>query len=509
MEALSELIQLVTQKRIKKVELFDENSRNKSSNYYKLFDGIHSKKYLDDQDAAEDIYQCDPSAKKYLILKTRLKQKLLNTLFFLDFNKGEDVTEQDIARHECSKSLYYAKILLFNKNASLAIPVIEKTYKRAQEMELTAIEFECANILREYFFEENLYKDFINFRSISEKIEKKLYAENNTQKYFQELWATYRRSKNNHEEVRQLSNKYAEIVKGYVQEFNTKLLQDYFFKINMLCHRLNEDYKAVQKTINRQEIYYDNAQEFYPKSASEELQIQMMNSFLHLKDYEGSQTYLNNRHIIPQGTPNWYKLQEYRYLIAMHKGWYVPAAEIFKDTLQQSNFRNIAPEEKLRWKTFQAYLHYFYKSTKMKDLRSLIQNSKIDFKLSDYIDDRPPFSKENRSLNLSILVSQILFYVDRLDFDGIKDCIQALNPYCRRYPKKDINFRSECFIYLLKEMVSEDFKFYQTRKNTEKIFKEMSQTPLEYDSEGNGLEVIPYEVAWERILENLKNYCYG
>ena len=82
MDALNELIKLVTKKRVKKVELFDENSRNKSSNYFKLFDGIHTRRYQSDTDAAQDIYQCDPSEKKYLILKTRLKQKLLNTLFF-------------------------------------------------------------------------------------------------------------------------------------------------------------------------------------------------------------------------------------------------------------------------------------------------------------------------------------------------------------------------------------------------------------------------------------------
>src|SRR4028118_1142287 len=106
MDSLSELIRLVTKKRIKKVELFDESSRNKSSNYFKLFEGIHSGHYRSDQDAAKDIYDCDPSEKKYLILKTRLKQKLLNTLFFLDFEDDENVPAYKNALYDCNKTLY-------------------------------------------------------------------------------------------------------------------------------------------------------------------------------------------------------------------------------------------------------------------------------------------------------------------------------------------------------------------------------------------------------------------
>ncbi|MGB3617499.1 MAG: hypothetical protein WBA12_05225, partial [Catalinimonas sp.] len=101
MNNLRQIIDLVTHKRIKKVELFDESSRNKSSNYYRLFEGIRSRRYQSDDDAAADLYDCAPTEKKYLILKTRLKQKLLNTLFFLDF-RDPDVAEYKTVAYECN-----------------------------------------------------------------------------------------------------------------------------------------------------------------------------------------------------------------------------------------------------------------------------------------------------------------------------------------------------------------------------------------------------------------------
>ena len=106
MESISELIKLVTQKRVKKIELFDETSRNKSSNYFKLFDGIHSETYDSDEEAASDIYNCLPSEKKYLILKTRLKQKLLNTLFFVEHDKNETSVQKQMEL-EAKKSVFY------------------------------------------------------------------------------------------------------------------------------------------------------------------------------------------------------------------------------------------------------------------------------------------------------------------------------------------------------------------------------------------------------------------
>ena len=61
MDSIAEIIKIVTKRRIKKVELFDESSRNKNSNYFKLFEGIHQGTYKSDEEAAKDLYDCDPS----------------------------------------------------------------------------------------------------------------------------------------------------------------------------------------------------------------------------------------------------------------------------------------------------------------------------------------------------------------------------------------------------------------------------------------------------------------
>lgn len=509
MDSLSELIRLVTKKRVKKVELFDENSRNKSSNYFKLFDGIHSEKYRSDADAAKDIYACDPSEKKYLILKTRLKQKLLNTLFFLDF-EDESVPEYKSILYDCNKALYCAKVLLMNGSKKIAIPAVEKTLRRAQEFHLTDIELECAKILRSHYSVSNQYKEFIYFRDLTEKIEQRLHAENLSDRYYQELIAIYAKSKANRGKVRKLADKYYKALTEDFKKHNSTKLSLNFFKIKTMFHQFSDDYKSAIEVTNEAEAYVKSNPKFHPATRLEDLAIQKMNFYLHLKNFEDGEAYAKKSLLLfEEGSNNWYTFQEYYFLLAMHSQNYLKAAEVFHSVIEQPSFRLLSENKKERWKTFQAYMHYIYKTHKIREIRPIIQNAKTNFRLNDYLLEKPAFAKEKRGLNIATLTVQILFHLEKFDIEKVNECVIAIEKYCRRYPKKDINFRSECFISMLINMSKEGFRFYQTRKASEKIYEEMTSIHMEYHGGNRALEILPYEVMWNTVLDKLKAYKYG
>jgi hypothetical protein len=508
METLLELINLVTQKRVKKVELFDENSRNKSSNYYKLFGGIHSQRYRNDEEAAQDIYQCAASEKKYLILKTRLKQKLLNTLFFLDVEPSEQISDYESVLNECEKTLFHVKTLLLHKAQYIALPLIEKMLKKAQEYNLTSIEYECAIMMYKHYAEVNLYKDFLLYKAMAERIEQKLMAENNAEKLLVELKISYYKSKVEKEGLVKMAEEFSVIIRRDLQKFNSDKLKDNYLKIKTIQARLLYDFPSVLKYLDEREEHLKNSAKYRSQSQIDEIQIEKMNAYLHLKDFEGAIKYRNQINITSEREV-WFILQEYSLLLALHTNNFVDAAQVFQQTLEHSKFRTMPSTQKERWLVFQAYLHYVYKSQKIKAIRLLTQNAKIEFKLSDFLEIKPEFSKSNRGLNMSILTIQLLFYLEKMDTEGMSECIQSLEPYSRRYPKRDASYRSECFIGMLTEMWKEDFRYYQTRKNAEKYYEELNTTPFEYLGGNKYLEVLPYEVIWGTILEKLKQFKYG
>jgi hypothetical protein len=155
----------------------------------------------------------------------------------------------------------------------------------------------------------------------------------------------------------------------------------------------------------------------------------------------------------------------------MHTGQYLKAAEIFQSVVDLSSFRLLSEVKKERWRIFQAYLHYIYKSQKIKEIRPAIQNAKTNFRVNDFLTEKPVFAKEKRGLNIAALTVQIMFLLEKFETDKLNECVNAIAKYCRRYPKKDINFRSECFIEMLVNMSKEDLDFTRQEKILKKYMK--------------------------------------
>lgn len=83
MKNLIEIAQIITKKKIRKIEIFDEHYlQNKSSKFNDFYEGLIQGKFKNDRDAAEHLYKSTPKDDKYRQLKSRFRKRLLNTLFF-------------------------------------------------------------------------------------------------------------------------------------------------------------------------------------------------------------------------------------------------------------------------------------------------------------------------------------------------------------------------------------------------------------------------------------------
>src|SRR4029453_14163176 len=83
----------------------------KENLYLKLYKGISDGTFETDEQAAAALYQTGPDNKKNFIVKKRLKERLINTLFFLNHHKIQDSAYQR-AVYQCNRNYFCAKILL-------------------------------------------------------------------------------------------------------------------------------------------------------------------------------------------------------------------------------------------------------------------------------------------------------------------------------------------------------------------------------------------------------------
>ncbi|HHG84681.1 MAG TPA: hypothetical protein ENJ82_08020 [Bacteroidetes bacterium] len=227
-----------------------------------------------------------------------------------------------------------------------------------------------------------------------------------------------------------------------------------------------------------------------------------MGAYLNLGEYENGR-HLANRslNIYPEGSHNWMLFLEYYFLLCMHTGNYAKATEVCLKVVQHPRFEFVDQVRREKWRIFEAFLQYMWQEGESTGAGEMLPQ----FRFFKFANDLPIFSKDKRGLNIAILVLQILFLLDRKDFDGIIQRAEALKVYSSRYLKQDVNFRSNCFLKMVLLMEKKDFNYERTRKISDKYFSKLKSCRFHY-SRGSmaTLEVIPYEELWETILEKLR-----
>ena len=159
MKAFREMVTLISKQNLHKIEVIDAGSDMSSDNlYHKLFKGIANGTLATDEDAALAIYKTSPKSKKYQMLKSRLKDRLTNSLFFLNHKKNHDSIYQQSV-FICNKNYFCAKILLTHGARTSAVSIARSTLVIAEKFDLNDIVLFCSKILRTHYSMAGLRKE--------------------------------------------------------------------------------------------------------------------------------------------------------------------------------------------------------------------------------------------------------------------------------------------------------------------------------------------------------------
>ena len=223
---------------------------------------------------------------------------------------------------------------------------------------------------------------------------------------------------------------------------------------------------------------------------------------MHLRDYEnGLENADKCLQLYPAGGLNWMTFQEYYFLLAMHTQNYEKAREIFKTVVEQPRFEHVGARRKEKWKIFEAYLSYILSVANPKEEDEAMQRN---FRIFKFLNEVPLYSKDKRGLNVAILILQILFLLDRKDFNGIISRTEALKVYCSRYLRSDENYRSNCFLKMMLALEKKNFDLEQTNKVAKKWVNKLESSRFHYEHGSRSeIEIIPYEHLWQLILSKL------
>lgn len=499
MDGLKELINIVDLNKVRSINIIGDESFSKDTNLNKLYHGILTGDIVTEEDAMAEI-GLRRKTKRFQNLKSELKQRLLNTLFFIDVNKP-GFTDLSGAYYTCCRRWVAVKIMFGRGAFNTGMDMAKKLFKKTEEYEFTEISMDLARLLSsQYGFRYGNRERFDHYNEIYDNLVACFHAENILDRHFSSL-VMYRMHKEGREKFQEAGEELAKEIPPYLDQFDS-------YRVH-LCGRIALIWCALnafeyQKTI---ELCDSGITFFYNKPYVANTPLGM---FLHykmvchtqLKEFvEGRDTAEVAKQHYREGTPNYFKFRESLFILEMHTRHYTEAYMIYHEVTGSKKFNKMDARAKETWLLFGAFLEYLITIGTLE--RPVEQKGKGLFRLNRFLNEVPIFNGEKRRRNIPVLVLQILFLINRDRYSAAADRIEAVEKYCSRYLKKGSSFRSNCFIKMLLQIPQTAFHVEAVKRKANRYQKQLSANPLEMTNQSWEVEIIPYEQLWEFALGSL------
>ena len=503
MKHLIEISRIVTKRKVRKIEIFDEYSlRNKKSKFNEFYEGLRSNKFKNDRDAANKLYGCSPTDPKYRQLKSRFRKRLLNTLFFLDINMPS-ASNYDRAYYSCNKEWTLVKTLLWYGAPHTAAQLARQILTTALKFQFADIIVLCARILRSYSAENSDERKYEEYDNHIKQYSHVLEAEIRSEEFYQRVIMNYFKPTSKNKELSDQINFYCDALVSLSEQYPSPLVFYNMYLVWIFRFEMMQDFEAMLEVCDRGEQYIEQNPTFKQENKLATFQSKKMSAYLHLRNYRDGRTNAEkslNTHTA--GSPIWFLFMEYYFLLAMHTENYIHAVAIFKRAIEHTKFKKLDGNQKEKWHLFEGFMNYIVENEGRNNpvLRAHQPNT---FKVNKLLNSDPSYPKGQTIFAIHNIILQMLFLLERRSFNGVTDRIDRLKKYSTRLARKEEYHRTVQFIRLLQQLSKVDYQLEEI-SGTKKYMKALAETPFFYRGVPSELEVIPYEMLWQRIISYLQ-----
>jgi len=503
MKNLIEISKIVTKKKVRKIEIFDDHSlKHKNSKFNEFYEALMANKFKNDRDAASFLYECSPTDDKYRQLKSRFRKRLLNTLFFLDINLPS-TSSYDRAYYSVNKDWTLVKILLSNGADFTAASLAKQILTIALKFKFADVIVNCSRILRKYSADVGDEKNYEQCDQYSKQYQNVLDAEIRSEELYQRVIMNYLKPPSKNEDLREKIDTYCDALVGLSEIYDSPIVIYNMYLVWAYRYEMLQDFEAMLEVCSKAENYIEENPIYYQDDKLATFHLKKMSAYLHLKDWKKGKTNAEKcLQSFPQGSITWFKFMEYYILLAIHTDNFINAIAIYNEATESNKFKKLPAATREKWKIYDIYLNYIIESQGQSNPIMLTQRKKT-FRLSRFLNDPLLYPKDQRIFTVLLVIAQILFFLDKKSFSNVTERIERLKSYANRQLKKEEYHRAIQFIRLLQQLVKADYQ-PDNLSNVDKYYQKLIETPFSYRGLILELEIIPYEKLWHLILSRLK-----
>ncbi len=477
MHYLRQLIRTVASSETKPV--FFDPTLPDATLFQRLYKETLNGSYTSDDIAAKDIYKKNSSYGPYRSLKTELCRRLENLLFFVRFDDKASGIKK--AKYKCRRSLFLAWTLMESGAMEAAAIPARRALLIAQRYELSRQGLECAEILRLVAASQGEGQKFRHYNKLCWDYRSIAEAEQKAQEYLDHVYLLLG-SPVSESTIVDTLQQYCAACEKYRAQFDTCMLTLIVFRLEVYRCHLTRCYHLALQVCNTLEDFLERKPQFDSPARRGEIMMQKNACRLHLRDYDsGIRESQHHTESFPVGSDNWFAFQQSYFLLALHSSNYALAGQLCQNVVAVIQQTSLFQQDDL-WQLYSDFL-------------SIAEGKTIEERSSHSV-----FTEDKEGMNIPLLLRDIIALLQAGDYEKILLRDEALRKYAQRYIHPHRDRRSAVFIRMIRILLREDFRPGTTKKATLPHSLQLHCLALP-----DPIEVLPYEVLWNRILALLRN----
>ena len=493
MNELATLAQIVALRRLPTLPVidFDQTADNRES---QLVDLLLTGAAPTQVQAARALYGQATNANVVALkrLKSRVQNKLLNHLYFLDHSNPLSVVSRRY-QMACLDLLHKGTALASEGEFILSQRLLRRCLTEAQAGEFTAYVVQSARLLATLSAQLNKSAAYHQMELLLRQSLRVQQLEDEAERIFNGMFLLLSGPvKDRRALLPQLPErlKQLEALHRQAKTFNTF---SFLYQLRLGHEELSGNFaKIIRLTGAAARLFSQgklNARRFDLR----------YNTFMRVVAYlRGQQSAQGLRlaqegiHLFAPTSSNWFFFQEYHLLLALHRKKYDYAQQLLQTVVQNPAMMKLRSVALERWELYRGYVDFV-----MPSAQSVPPTPPAKWALI-----LPEYSRDKSGQNVAILVLQLLYYLRQQKLDEALVRLERLRKYQQRYLHDDSARRSRLFLRLLRGLADTGFEPAKARKRGQATLETLTHTPLPGDAFGE-IEIIPYEHLWELVLHQL------
>jgi hypothetical protein len=496
MEDLKRLVKIISKRKQRQFPLLEFKGINENSSKENLFFRYIKKGIVNsDDEASTMIYGAKSDDDRFRMLKSRLKQKLLNHVFFLDFTESHQKPSSQYEQ-ECIQHLHQAKMLLFTGEYKVAKNLVLKALTTAERCEFTKYIIISLEDLVQIYSENcqpHLFEDVTKqLKKVKLLYEKEVKA----REHFYLMKMMIVKSVNSRKKNLEKAVVSIGMLEKLWKETKSFNVFEYLLELNLLHKELTGDFKGIVSFLSEIE---SGKYHKYPLNTYrlDKVQLILSRSFAYLRSWqfeEGLAYVESNIDIVDSSSSAWISLSEIYFYLSAYSKKYKKALLTVEEVFGNRVFAGLSADEKEKWRLFDVYLQLIYAGN--------FYSSNLNIK--DVIGSVPPYHKDKEGFNFAVIVFQYLYFIEQGNLKELIVRRDELKRYMANHFKENFSYRSRTFYKLLNIVVENNLDLKSVQQKCRYLVKKLHEKKIVGDAYQE-LEIIPYDHLWDLVMKMLRS----